>query len=91
VKFLLSVFRFLALVLVATIEFTASAQSSESPLSKIVSDSTPIAIGSEVPKERLPQNWSDADVFGLRTFAEPLVAQSRVASEEECIAFFAGN
>jgi len=85
-KLLWSTLFSLALAMVGAIQPTASAQSSESPLSGIVSDSAPIAIGCEVPKERLPENWSDADVFGLRTFAEPLVAESRVASEEECIA-----
>ncbi|HEY5705897.1 MAG TPA: hypothetical protein VIS96_10020, partial [Terrimicrobiaceae bacterium] len=33
------------------------------------------------------ENWSDADVFRLRAFAEPLVADSRVATEEERMAF----
>jgi hypothetical protein len=34
-----------------------------------------------------PKNWSDEDVFRLRTLGEPLVADSRVSSEEERAAF----
>ncbi|HEY5705002.1 MAG TPA: hypothetical protein VIS96_05460 [Terrimicrobiaceae bacterium] len=44
-------------------------------------------VESKIPKERLPENWSDADVFGLRSFAEPLVAEPRVDSGQERAAF----
>ena len=50
-------------------------------------DSSTQTFESDVLKERLPENWIDADVFSLRAFAEPLVAESRVPSEEERAAF----
>jgi RHS repeat-associated protein len=78
---------FLAAFLVAKRLPEASAQISGPAVSEIASDSTTPAIWSEVPTERLPDNWSDADLFRLRAFAEPLVADSRVASEEERAAF----
>jgi hypothetical protein len=76
---------FLAAFLVAK----ASAQISGPGLSKIASDSTTAqALTSEVPTECLRANFSDADVFRLRAFAEPLVADTKGASEEERAAFF---
>jgi hypothetical protein len=44
---------------------------------------------SPVANESLPENWNDADVFGLRALAEPLVAEPVAASAEENAAFFA--
>ena len=77
-KRLLPFFSFLAVLLIG-VQSAASAESSETPAE--------ILSGSEVPEERLAENFSDADVFGLRAFAEPLVADSRAASEEERAAF----
>jgi YD repeat-containing protein len=63
---------------------TANAQTA---VSDEALDSRSQVIESEAPKERLSENWSDEDVFRLRTLGEPLVADSRVSSEEERAAF----
>ena len=85
-KLLLPFFGSLAAFLIG-IEPAPSAESSEPPPAELLSSSTITPISGGIPRERLPENWSDADVFGLRAFAEPLVADSRVASEEEHSAF----
>ena len=85
-KLLLPFFGSLAAFLIG-IEPAPSAESSEPPPAELLSSSTITPISGGIPRERLPENWSDADVFGLRAFAEPLVADSRVASEEERAAF----
>ena len=84
-KLLLPFFSFLALLI--GVQSAGSAESSEQPPAELLSGTAGQAIASEVPTERLAENFSDADVFRLRTFAEPLVADSRVASEEERAAF----
>jgi YD repeat-containing protein len=76
-----------ALALVAVAQSTVGVQPKESPLYDPVPTSAPLDIGGEISRERLPENWSDADVFGLRTFTEPLVAESKVVSEQERGAF----
>ena len=85
-KLLLPFFGSLAAFLIG-IEPAPSAESSEPPPAELLSSSTITPISGGIPRERLPENWSDGDVFGLRAFAEPLVAESRVASEEEHAAF----
>ena len=74
----------LAFAAVVTTILTANAQTA---VSDEALNSCSQAIESEVPKERLPENWSDADVFRLRTFAEPLVGDVRAPNEEERATF----
>ncbi len=85
-KLLLSFFSFLAALLIG-IKPCTSTEVSEPPGAEILSGTADQAIGSEVPRERLAENFSDAEVFRLRAFSEPLVADRRVASEEERAAF----
>ena len=73
-KLLRSTLSSLALAMTATMILTASAQTA---FSNEAFDSPARDIESEVAGERLKENWSDADVFGLRTFAEPLVADPK--------------
>ena len=76
-----------ALYLVAGFLCSLKAQSSGSAPSEIASSTVPV-LDNAVAQERLEENWTDADVFGLRAFSEPLVAESKAgASVEEGGAF----
>ena len=72
----------IAFVLASTIHLTLNAQSSD-PVQ--TPDST--AVRGSI-KEVLGPGWTDADVFALRAFSEPLVAASMAASSAENAAFF---
>jgi len=85
-KFLPSACCCLALGLVVAAHFTLNAQTPGTSLSEMAPAPR---VYYEVQKERLSENWTDGDVFGLRAFAEPLVAEPIAASVEENAAFFA--
>jgi RHS repeat-associated protein len=86
-KLLPPFFSFLAALLLLGVHSVASAESSEPPPAEALSGPAIAPVGSEIPKEHLPENFTDADVFRLRAFSEPLVADRRVAFEEERAAF----
>jgi hypothetical protein len=84
-NFLTSALHLLALGILTAAPLKSNAQPVELPDSEAELEA--LASG-EVRSERLSAGWTDAEVFGLRAFSEPLVADpSEVSSTEENAAF----